>query len=97
VAVIEITTFRLAPHADEHAFLDADRRVQTEVVPNHPGFLRRTTARGDDGAWLVVVLWRSADEADASRRVAEDHPVTRQFNELLDGTSIRTARYSTLD
>jgi hypothetical protein len=95
--VIETTTFRLARDDNEESFLDADRRVQTEVVPNHAGFLRRTTARGEDGEWLVMVLWRSGHDADASRRLAADHPVTHEFVALVDGTTVRTTRYATLD
>ncbi|MBV9253757.1 MAG: hypothetical protein JO054_05975, partial [Actinobacteria bacterium] len=44
--VIETLTGRLADGVDEEAFLEADRRFQTEFVPNHTGFVRRTTARG---------------------------------------------------
>ena len=51
--IIEHRTFRLAAGSDEAAFLAADRRVQTEVVPFQHGFIRRTTARNDDGRWLV--------------------------------------------
>ena len=42
--VIETMTFRLAPGADEQAFLDADRRVQTDFAYRQPGLMRRTTA-----------------------------------------------------
>jgi len=47
MSVVETTSFRLALGANEDAFLALDRRVQTEVIPNHPGFIRRTTARRD--------------------------------------------------
>jgi hypothetical protein len=64
VSVVEVTTFQLAAGTDVESFLRSDRRVQTELVPNQPGFLRRTTARrGAD--WLVVVLWASQSDASA--------------------------------
>lgn len=97
MSLIEISTFRLVPGAEDEAFLDADRRFQTEVIPNHAGFVRRTTARGDDGEWLVMVLWRSTQDADASGRLASDHPVTHEFNSLVDGATVRTTRHTTLD
>jgi hypothetical protein len=97
VSVVETTTFRLAEGADHDAFLDADKRVQTEVIPNHAGFLRRTMARASDGEWLVVVLWRSEHEADLSHRLAADHPVTGEFMALVDQATICTSRYTTLD
>ena len=64
-AVIEITRFRLAPGTDEAAFLAADRKVQEDFAYQQPGMLRRTTARGNDGGWIVIDLWRSVADADA--------------------------------
>ena len=95
--LIETATFRLTADTDESAFLDADRRVQTEFLPNHPGFLRRTTARGHDGEWLVVVLWNSENDAASYMSGSENHPATRAFTALLDGSTLRTKRYETLD
>src|SRR3954467_13209125 len=97
MAVIEITTFRLADGTDEAAFLEADRRVQTEFIPRHRGFMRRTTARGANGEWAVIVLWGSAADADASAGLAKDHPVTNAFDALLDRSSVQRRRYETLD
>jgi len=95
--LIETFTFRLAADADETAFLEADRRVQTEFIPRHHGFMRRTTAHGGDGEWLVVVLWDSEDDARASMELAEEHPATRAFHALLDPTTLHINRYETLD
>ena len=61
MSVVEITTFRLAEGVSDEAFLALDRRLQTELVPNQPGFLRRTTARHGD-EWLVVTLWSTEDD-----------------------------------
>ena len=79
--LIENLTFRLASGVDEDDFLEADRKVQTELVPNLPGFVRRTTARGEDGGWLVVTLWGSADDANAA-------PAASEFMALLDPASV---------
>jgi hypothetical protein len=97
MSVIEVTTFRLRSGVDEAAFLEADRRVQTEFVPNHSGFLRRTTGRGDEGAWVVVTLWASDADADASASKAVDDAVVGRFMSLVDPTSVRVGRYGTLD
>ena len=95
--VIEITTFRLAGGASEADFLLADKRVQTEVVPHHAGFARRTTARSDDGSWGVVTLWWSVDDGIASRALADSHPAQSEFDALVDPSSVTVARYTTLD
>ena len=65
VAIVEITTFPLAGGHGE-TFLALDRRLQTELVPNRPGFLRRTTARHGDH-WPVVTLWRQTPLPPPSR------------------------------
>ncbi|MEY2417727.1 MAG: hypothetical protein QOG90_407 [Actinomycetota bacterium] len=92
--VLEITTFRLLADVDDESFLAADKAVQTEVFPNSPGYFRRTTARAEDGEWLVVVLWgdeTSIDEFNA--RIVSD-PVQLAFDELIDRSTIKTKRYT---
>jgi len=86
--LIETSTFRLAAGADETAFLEADRVLQAELSPT-PGFLRRTTARGEAGEWLVLVLWRSAADAAAGLAAAS--------SDLVDPASLDVRRYTTLD
>jgi hypothetical protein len=86
--LVELTTFRLAPGVDEATFLAADAELKEELNPQ-PGFLRRTTARGGDGGWLVLVLWASAAHAD-------DAPAPVP-GALVDAGSLRRERYTTLD
>jgi hypothetical protein len=94
--VIEIMRFRLAPDTREAAFLAADRRVQEEFAYHQPGLLRRTTARGPDGGWIVIDLWRSAADADACDARWEHDGVTQAFMALLDRSSVSTERYQEL-
>ena len=96
MSIVEITTFRLAEGVTDESFLALDRRVQTELVPNQPGFLRRTTARhGDD--WLVVTLWSTEDAAGAFQRAVEGDPLQVEFEQAVEAGSFHLARYTTLD
>jgi hypothetical protein len=95
--VIEIMRFRLLPGADEAAFLAADRRLQQEFAYQQPGLLRRTTARGDDGRWIVIDLWRSAADADACDARWDHDEVAQAFMALLERGSVTTERYMPLD
>ena len=96
MSIVEITTFRLAEGVTDASFLALDRRLQTELVPNRPGFLRRTTARhGDD--WLVVTLWSTEDAAGAYQRAVEAHPLHVEFEHAVEAGSFHLARYTTLD
>lgn len=97
MSVIETMTFQLRDGGAEERFLEADKAVQCEFVPNHPGFLRRTTARAADGEWAVVTLWASAADAEASAARGVDDPVMGTFMAMLEPTSVTTRRYETLD
>lgn len=95
--LIETLTFRLRPDVSEEEFLSADRRVQTELVPTHQGFLRRTTARGEHGGWIVVTLWAGPADADTSASRSVDHPAVAAFMAAVEPTSVVTQRFTTLD
>ena len=89
--------FRLPPGGDEAALLAADRRIQEEFAYQQPGLLRRTTARGEDGSWIVIVLWRSSADADAAEARGERDELARESLALLDSSSISVQRYHELD
>ncbi len=96
MSIVEITTFRLAEGVTDESFLALDRRMQTELVPNQPGFLRRTTARhGDD--WLVVTLWASEADASAYQRAVEADPLQVEFERAAEAGTLHLTRYATLD
>jgi hypothetical protein len=86
--LLETTTFRLAEGVDEADFLAADEALQAELNPRS-GFVRRTTARGTGGEWLVLAMWWSAEVADAAPAAV---PL-----DLVDPGSVRSGRFETLD
>jgi heme-degrading monooxygenase HmoA len=96
MSIVEITVFRLAEGVADQSFLDLDRRIQTELVPNQAGFIRRTTARhGED--WLVVTLWASDADAAAYQRAVAGHPVQAEFEDAVEAGTLHLTRYTTLD
>jgi hypothetical protein len=95
--MIEIMSFRLAPGGDEAAFVAADHRLQEEFASRQPGLLSRTTARGEDGAWIVIDQWRSAADADACAARWEHDPIAQAFMAILDRSTVGTERYHELD
>jgi hypothetical protein len=97
MAVIEVVTFRLAPDTDPDAFLEADRRAQTEFAYRQAGLQRRTTARGTEAEWVVVTVWESAPTADAAAATSHDDPAASALRGHLDASSVTTKRYATLD
>jgi hypothetical protein len=95
--MIEIRTFRLTPDADEAAFVAADHRFQTDFAYQQAGLLRRTTARGGNGTWVIIDLWRSDADADAAEEKFGHDPTTTPYLSFIDAASVRTDRYTTLD
>lgn len=93
--IIEHRTFVLADAVDEDDFLAADRRVQAEFAPFQPGFIRRTTARGPAGSWLVETMWMT--EADAEAAAASSDAAVTELRAMVDPTSETVRRYETLD
>jgi hypothetical protein len=95
--VIEIMRFRLAPGADPESFRSADGELQSDYAYHQPGLLRRTTARGADGDWIVIDLWRSAADADAVDATWGREPVSNRFLSFVDAGSVVSERYDTFD
>jgi len=89
--------FRLRADTDERDFLAADARLQSDFAYRQPGLVRRTTARGQDGGWVVIDLWRSPAEADACAARWESDPAVQAFMEFVDSQSVETSRYDELD
>ena len=95
--LVEITTFRLAEGGDEAAFLAADRAVQA-LAHHQAGIVRRTTGRGTaPGAFGVVAVWWSAEEAVAAAAATAADPATEAFLAQVDPASVEVVRLETLD
>ncbi len=91
--MIEIMRFRLAPDVEEAEFLKADKALQEEFAYQQTGLLRRTTARSDEGTWIVIDLWRSRSDADACGAIWDDSDLPRRFMSMVDRSSVVTERY----
>ena len=95
--MIEIMTFRLKGDVDEPAFLEADESFRTSFLYLQPGLRRATTARADDGEWVLVLLWSGAEAAEAASHAAQADPVAQAFLDLVDRDSATRRRYTLLD
>jgi hypothetical protein len=95
--IVEILRFRLSAEADEAAFLEADKRLQTQFAYQQPGMVRRTTARNGDGDWVVIDVWSSKADADRCDQVWEKEPISAEFMGFVDRASMSTERFESLD
>lgn len=92
-AVIEIATFKLKQGVTADEFRPLDKAVESQLVAKQPGFISRESAAGDNGEWLVVVHWRSVEDAEASMASFSGAPAAEQFMSKIDANTMSMKRY----
>lgn len=92
-AVIEIVTFKLKSGVALDDFRPLDRSVEEQHVTKQPGFISRESASSDSGEWLVIVHWRSLEDAEASMANFVSAPATEEFMSKIDMKSMTMKRY----
>ncbi len=95
--MFETMTFRLRSGVDETEFLAVDKRLQVEFAYQQPGLLRRTTARGGGGTWIVIDVWHAVGDADAMSARWDTDPLAAEFMAHVDADTVEVRRYTTLD
>lgn len=93
MATVEVLHFRAAPGADLEEFKREDVRVGKEYTPPQPGFMSRESAMNDNGDWVVIVHWESAEAAEASMQKFPNDPTAQRFLELMDSDTFSMIRY----
>ncbi len=62
---LELVTYRTLPSVSEAAFLKESGKL-AGWLRAQPGFQYHSLTRRDDGEWIDMVYWASAEEAKAS-------------------------------
>ena len=76
--VIETVTFRLADGLSETDFLKS-AEAASSFLKSCPGFVSRRLSAGEDGVWLDLVEWTSADAAKTAIAKAAKTPGLAAF------------------
>jgi hypothetical protein len=92
--MIEVVTFRVV--GEEAPFLALDQQIQTEFAYQQAGLSRRSTARSEDGEWIVITLWASAGAADGAALAWQTHPLHAEFARLTATKTMTEKRYESL-
>jgi hypothetical protein len=95
MAVLEIHTFAPQQGMNAADFRALDERMQEWCYLNRPGIARRTTAKDDNGSYVVVTLFDSADQATQTYLASSDALVKEWTSCMQAGTST-AAVYSLL-
>ncbi|CAI1621888.1 antibiotic biosynthesis monooxygenase family protein [Serratia plymuthica] len=91
--VIEVVTLKIKPGVSFEEFKKIDKAVEDQHVSKQPGFISRESAAGQNQEWLVIVHWRSVEDADASMNSFTSAPAAGKFMQSIDSASMKMTRY----
>lgn len=94
--LIVTAVFGLADGITEQEFLAADARFQEEFAYQLKGHLRRTTARGDDGRWIVISWFDSAESFAAAADATVGLDAVEEMHRCIDFSTHRVETFTTL-
>ena len=90
-------TFRLIDGVSDEKFKEIDARFQEDFAYQQKGMLRRTTAKGEDGTWLVMTMWDSAESSDGPKNITDSGKAAlTAMHEVIDFDTHKLERYFTL-
>ena len=92
--IVEVAKFTLKEGVTPDEFYVVDQAVETEHVSQQPGFISRESAVSDDNEWLVIVHWRSIEDAEASMASFSSAPATAEFMSKLEVDTMVMKRYT---
>ncbi|WP_330211958.1 antibiotic biosynthesis monooxygenase family protein [Pseudomonas sp. Z18(2022)] len=91
--VVEVVTFKLKPGVTPDQFKVIDKKVEVTHVSKQPGFKSRESAWSDAGEWLVIVHWRSVQDANASMASFKKAPAAATFMQDIESSTMQMKRY----
>ena len=94
--LIVTAVFSLVDGASEEEFLAADARFQEDFAYQLKGHLRRTTARGDNGTWIVISWFDSAESFAAAGNATEGLDAVEEMHRFIDFSTHRVETFTTL-
>ncbi|MDH6216893.1 antibiotic biosynthesis monooxygenase family protein [Streptomyces pseudovenezuelae] len=97
MTVVETIRFKLREGVDDAEFQQINRTMEKEYMQPRPGFLSRRTALSGEGEYLVVVEWRSPEEAEATIGVFFAAPETQDFLAAVDVRTVQPGRYALVE
>lgn len=91
--VVEVISVRLQDGADIDEFLEANKTIEENYVVEQPGFIARETVASEDGEWLIIVHWESAQNSADSIAGFGEAPGVEEFMSFLDTETMNITVY----
>ncbi|WP_243643652.1 nuclear transport factor 2 family protein [Tenacibaculum sp. M341] len=95
--VLEVTSFNLKTTANHLDFNKLDAEVESNFTSKQPGFIKRQSSVNDQGEYVVLVYWNTAQDADASMKKFMADTSVADYAGMIDPTSMKMARYTIED
>lgn len=86
--VTEVITVRLQDGAGADGFLAANRALEENYIVEQPGFIAREIGVSEDGEWLIVIHWETAEDSAASIAKFGEAPGVEEFMSALDAETM---------
>jgi hypothetical protein len=92
--IVEVSQFRLVSGTDEHSFMEAVDETQSGFLSQQDGFISRDLLRSDDGLWMDIVRFETAEAARAAFESFNGHPAAAAFESMLEPDSVSMSHWS---
>ena len=93
--VLEITTFAYKQDIQPDAFWAEDALIEATYTSQQPGFISRESGyNAQSNQVVVVVRWEKQFDADASMAKFMEDASVAKYAGMIDGETMRMARYS---
>lgn len=92
--VAEVITVKLLEGSDADAFVAANQALEESYIVKQPGFIAREVAVSEDGEWIIVVHWESAEDSAASIAKFESAPGVETFMSFLNFETMANTVYA---
>ncbi len=89
MAIVEIARYRLREGADDAALAEAERTIQREVGPQHPGYVGRDLLRAADGEYVLVMRWENQAAADSWNPTLFQSPAGQKLGSMVDPATMK--------
>ncbi|MEM7028208.1 MAG: MBL fold metallo-hydrolase [Chloroflexota bacterium] len=91
--VTEAITVKLQDGADADGFLAANKAIEENHIMKQPGFIAREVGVTEDGEWLIVIHWETAEDSATSIAKFGEAPGAEVFMAFLDVESMSITVY----
>lgn len=92
--IMEVTTFNIKPGIAAAEFNSRDSQIESDFTSKQPGFIKRQSGVNENGAYVVIVFWENASDADASMNKFMGDAAVADYAQMIDGATMKMTRYA---